>query len=111
MRSRDFLGEFEFMVLLAVIRLGEGAYGVPICAEIEQHTGREVAVSSVYASLERLEEKGLVSSFHGEPTVERGGRAKRFFQITSQGVGAVRQTQRALTSLWSGVPELERGTA
>ena len=110
MRSRSLLGEFELMVLLVVIRLGEQAYGVPICAEIEHRTGREAAVSSVYAALERLEEKGFVSSFHGEPSVERGGRAKRFFQVTCQGLGAARQTRQALTSLWTGLPKLERGT-
>lgn len=111
MRQRGFLGEFELMVLLAVIRLGDNAYGVPISGEIENRGGRDVAVSSVYAALERLEEKGLVSSFYGEPTLERGGRAKRFFQITSNGLGAVRQTQAALTNLWSGLPQLEGGKA
>ncbi len=110
MRRRAFLGEYELMVLLAVIRLGEQAYGVPICSEIETHCGREVAVSSVYAALERLEEKGLLTSYCGEPTEERGGRAKRFFNVTSRGFEVIRQTQRALKSLWKGLPELETGT-
>jgi PadR family transcriptional regulator, regulatory protein PadR len=111
MRQRDFLGEFELMVLLAVMRLGEQAYGVPICGEIEKRARRAVAVSSVYAALERLQEKAFVTSFYGEPTEQRGGRAKRFFQITSKGLTAARQTQLALTNLWAGLPGLERGTA
>lgn len=105
--GRSFLGEFELMVLLAVIRLGEQAYGVPICTEIENNIGREVVVSSVYAALERLQSKGLLTSFQGEPTEARGGRAKRFFEITKKGLVAVRQTRQALTRLWKGLPELE----
>jgi len=82
MRKRDYLGSFEVIVMLALIRLGDRAYGVPISLEITQRTGREVALGSVYAALERLEEKGLVSSELGEPTTERGGRAKRYFHVT-----------------------------
>src|SRR6204780_2295088 len=104
MRRRGYLGEFELMVLLALIRLGENAYGVPISREIEQRSGREVALGSVYAALERLEEKGLVASRLGDPTAERGGRAKRFFRITESGLRDVRQTQRALINLWKGLP-------
>ena len=100
------LGEFELMVLLALIRLEDEAYGVPIAREIEQCAGREAALGSVYAALERLESKGLVSSRLGDPTAERGGRAKRFFKVTIQGLGEARATQRALTSLWSGIPKL-----
>jgi DNA-binding PadR family transcriptional regulator len=98
------------MVLLALIRLGDDAYGVPISREIEERGGREVALGSVYAALERLEGKGLVSSRLGDPTAERGGRAKRYFQITADGLREVRATQRALTNLWKGLPELEGGT-
>jgi PadR family transcriptional regulator PadR len=111
MRARGHFGEWELMVILAVMRLGEDAYGVPICREIEEQTGREVAVGSVYATLERLQEKGFVSSELGEPTAERGGRAKRFFRITVTGVREVRKTQRALMNLWNGLLQLERGTA
>jgi PadR family transcriptional regulator, regulatory protein PadR len=82
---------------------------VPICREIEERTGREVAVGSVYATLERLEENGLVSSRLGEPTAERGGRAKKYFRVSSKGLKEVRQAQRVLTSLWKGLPQLERG--
>ena len=74
MTSRSYLGEFELMLLLAVIHLGEEAYGVPISQELEQHRGRNVSVGSVYAALERLEAKGLIASTLGDPTPERGAR-------------------------------------
>ena len=106
-----YLGEFELMVLLALIRLGDDAYGVPISREIEQRGGREVALGSVYAVLERLEGKGLVTSRLGDATAARGGRAKRYFRVTAQGLRKVRQTQRALVNLWRGLPELEGGRA
>jgi len=109
--SRELLGNFELMVLLALIRLGEDAYGVPISQAIEESTGRDVLVGSVYAALERLEEKGFVSSRVGEPTPERGGRAKRYFRITARGLRQVRETRRALIKLWQRIPELEGGTA
>jgi|SRR5436190_16249937 PadR family transcriptional regulator len=109
--SRELLGNFELMVLLALIRLGEDAYGVPISQAIEESTGRDVLVGSVYAALERLEEKGFVSSKVGEPTPERGGRAKRYFRITAKGLRQVRETRRALIKLWQRIPELEGGTA
>jgi len=111
MARGTYLGEFELMVLLALIRLEDQAYGVPISREIEKYSGREAALGSVYAALERMEEKGLVTSRLGDPTAERGGRAKRYFTITSRGLGDVRQTQRALTRLWSGLPQLAGGKA
>jgi PadR family transcriptional regulator, regulatory protein PadR len=111
MTRRDQLGNFELMVMLVLIRLGENAYGVPICEELEKRTDREVAVGSVYAALERLEEKGFVISELGEPTPERGGRAKRYFRVTGRGLKEVRDTQRSLVKLWHGLPELERGKA
>jgi DNA-binding PadR family transcriptional regulator len=110
MRKRDYLGSFELMVMLALIRLGENAYGVPISREIAERTGREVALGSVYDSLERLEEKGLVSSNLGAPTAERGGRAKRYFRVTAKGLREVRESQTALKKLWRGLPQLEGGT-
>ena len=108
---REFLGNFEMMVMLALIRLGEGAYGVPISEEIEKRTGRDVAMGGVYAALERLEEKGLATSWLGEATAERGGRAKRHFKVTSNGLREVRDTQQALVQLWKGLPELFGGRA
>ena len=106
-----YLRHFELMVLLALIRLGDDAYGVPICHEIEKQSGREAALGSVYAALERLEEKGLVTSRLGDSTAVRGGRAKRYFRVTAQGMRDVRQTQRALMNLWRGLPEPDRGLA
>ena len=111
MRSREFLGHFELMVLLALMRLGEEAYGVPITHEIEEHCGREVAVASVYAALQRLQAKGFVAARVGEPTAERGGKAKRYFQITGKGLREVRSAQRSLSGLWKGIPQLWRHTA
>jgi DNA-binding PadR family transcriptional regulator len=108
MPRRDFLSGFELIVLLALLRLrDEDAYGVPIVREIEERTRREVAVGSVYATLERLEEKGLVSSALGDSTPERGGRAKKYFHITALGLRQVRSTRRALESLWHRLPQLE----
>jgi PadR family transcriptional regulator PadR len=111
MRKREYLGNFELMVMLALIRLGENAYGVPISQELEDITGREVAVGSVYAALERLEDKGLVTSQLGEATPERGGRAKRYFRVSGKGLREVRDTRRSLVKLWKGIPELEGGKA
>lgn len=95
--------------MLSLMRLGDNAYGVPISREIEQQSGREVALGSVYATLERLEDKGLVASDLGESTPERGGRAKRYFHITERGLREVRATQRSLNRLWKGLPQLEGG--
>jgi PadR family transcriptional regulator PadR len=109
MRRREYLGNFELMVLLAVMRLGEDAYGVPISQEIEEQSGHEVAVASVYAALQRLEEKNLVSSRLGEATPERGGKAKKYFRLTTKGLRQVRSTRRTLTQLWDGLPQFQRG--
>jgi DNA-binding PadR family transcriptional regulator len=111
MTDRSYLGEFELMILLAVIHLGEQAYGVPISRELEVHRGRDVAVGSVYAALERLEGKGLVSSVLGDPTPERGGKAKRFFRITKEGLRQVHETRRVLTRLWQTLPQPKGGRA
>jgi PadR family transcriptional regulator PadR len=107
MTERGYLGEFELMILLAVIQLGEEAYGVPIARELEVHRGRDVSIGSVYAALERLEAKGLVSSSLGDPTPERGGKAKRYFRITSAGLRQVHETRRVLSKLWHALPELK----
>ena len=97
--------------MLALIRLGENAYGVSISREIEERGGRDVTLASVYATLDRLEDKGLVASELGEPTAERGGRAKRYFRITAKGLREVRASQRALKRLWRDLPQLEGKTA
>jgi DNA-binding PadR family transcriptional regulator len=109
--SRDLLTDLELMILLAVLRVGENAYGVTITREIEDTGGRSVAVAVVYATLDRLQERGLVTSSIGDPTPERGGKAKRFFQVTGKGIRQIKDTQRALTALWRGVPELKGGAA
>ena len=110
MRRRDYLGSFELMVLLTVMHLGEDAYGVPITGELEAETGHEVAIASVYAALQRLEDKGLVTSRFGDPTPERGGRAKKYFKVTGKGLREAKNTDRALTRLWRNIPQLEGGT-
>ena len=104
---KRYLGEMELMVLLAVVRLGDEAYGVPISKELLDLAGREVSLGSIYAALDRIEQKGFVTSSLGDPTPERGGRAKRYFRVTSTGVRALKMTRSALTNLWSGVPLLE----
>jgi PadR family transcriptional regulator, regulatory protein PadR len=109
--ARDYLTDFELMILLAILRVGDDAYGVPIAREIEETGGRTVVLGAVYAALDRLEENGLAASTVGDPTPERGGRAKRFFRVTPAGLKAVRQTQRALMNLWTGVPQLKGGRA
>lgn len=99
----EYLGEFEQMVLLALARLGEEAYGMSVRDEIEARTGREVAIGSVYSALDRLERQGLVRSWLGEPTPERGGRAKRHFALEPAGARALSAARVALDALWEGV--------
>jgi DNA-binding PadR family transcriptional regulator len=110
MARREFLGGFELLVLLAVIRTGDEAYGVPIADAIAESSGREVAQGSVYITLDRLERKGLVTSRTGDPTAERGGRAKTYFRVTSKGLREVRAARQTLMQLWDRVPQLEGGT-
>ena len=111
MARREFLGGFELLVLLALIRVREEAYGVPIARAIEESSGREVALGSVYVTLDRLERKGLVQSKLGEPTAIRGGRAKTYFSVTGKGIREARRAQRTLVTLWQDVPGLEGGRA
>ena len=110
MRRQQYLNTLELMIILALIHLGDDGYGVSIAQEIERRTSREVLLGSVYAALERLEKKGIVSSELGEATPERGGRAKMYFQVTAKGIREARQTQRALQSLWKQVPQLRGET-
>lgn len=107
MTERGYLGEFELMILLAVINLGDEAYGVPISRELEAQRGRDVSVGSVYAALDRLASKGLVASNLGDPTPERGGKAKRYFRVTKEGLRQVHETRRVLSKLWQALPELK----
>jgi PadR family transcriptional regulator, regulatory protein PadR len=111
MSKPHYLGEFELLVMLTIIRLDGDAYGVPISREIERQTGRSVAFGTVYATLERLQRKGLASSHLGEATPERGGRAKRYFRATATGLRTVRETKQSLIRLWQGLRDLEGGVA
>ncbi len=104
---RQLLTDFELMILLATLRTGDEAYGVQIAREIEAISGRRVLLGAAYAALDRLERNGLVSSTIGNPTSERGGRARRYFRVTPRGVRAVRDTREALIALWQGLPQLE----
>jgi PadR family transcriptional regulator PadR len=103
------LTDLEFMLVLAIMRLGDEAYGVQIARELEQTGGRTVLLASVYATLERLETMGMVRSSVGEPTAERGGKAKKYFRVTPAGISAAKDTRNAFVSLWRGVPELKGG--
>ncbi len=107
--ARGSLGEFEHLILLAVYRLGKDAYGVPVIREVEDRTGRSVTQAAAYLTLRRLEEKGFIKSKLGKPTAERGGRAKRYFEITRTGTAQLRDSRSALAKMWEGVsPELDR---
>jgi len=107
MPERSYLADLELMVLLVLVRLGDDAYGVLISKELLDLAGREVSLGSVYAALNRLEGKRFVISTLGDPTPERGGRAKRFFRVTPAGVRALKTTRTALINLWTGIPLLE----
>jgi PadR family transcriptional regulator, regulatory protein PadR len=104
------LGEFEHLVLLAVLRLGGEGYGMRVRREIERRTGREASAGAVYATLERLEEKGFVRSTVGDPIPERGGRARRTFQVTAAGTRALGEARRVIERMWEGLSP-ERGPA
>ena len=97
------LGPLEHIVILAVVRLKANAYGMTVRREIEQRTGRNISIGAVYATLERLESKGYISSFTGEPTAERGGRAKRHFRIEADGERALRASHEAIRKMTLGL--------
>jgi len=97
------MGEFETLVLLAVLRLDNSAYGMEVRAEIEKRTGRAVSYGAVYTALDRLERKGFLSHALGESRPERGGRARKYFRVETAGREALGATRRALTVMWTGV--------
>jgi DNA-binding PadR family transcriptional regulator len=101
--SDDYLGEFEHLVLLAVIRLGDDAYGVPIREEIEERAERPVTFGAVYATLRRLEAKGLIESRMSEPAAVPGGRARKLVDVTAEGLEAVRRSQARLGRMAAGL--------
>ena len=98
--ARADLGDIEHLVLLAILRLGPDAYGIPILDEVSARSGRDVSRATVYVALKRLEQKGLVSSRLGDSTPERGGRAKRFFKLKSSGLKALRDSREMFLGLW-----------
>ncbi len=110
MGKGDYLGEFEHIVLLALLRLRDNAYGVTIRQEIRKRTKREASIGSVYSTLSRMEQKGFVKSRVGEATEERGGRAKKYFVITAKGQEALTQTQTALSSMSFGLDPVLEGS-
>jgi len=101
-----YLGELEQIVLLAVLRLGDEAYAVPILEQIEAQTGRTLARGAIYTALERLETKGCLRSRLGDPLPERGGRARRYFTVTPAAVRALKQSRLALMRLWNGLESI-----
>lgn len=96
-------GEFEQIVLLAILRLEDRAYGVTIRRELAERTGRDASPGALYTTLDRLEDKGLVESRLGDPTAERGGRARRYYSVTTNGLCAVTAAQRAFRNLLEGL--------
>jgi DNA-binding PadR family transcriptional regulator len=109
MTRHDTLGEFEQAVLLAIIHLGHGAYGVTIRQEIEARASRGVAIGALYTSLDRLEQKGFVRSAMSDPTPERGGRSKRQFTIRPAGIAALRAAHERHSRMWAGLsPDFKR---
>lgn len=103
MAKRQTLGQMEHLVLLIVVRLGNDAYGMRISEELADRVGRDVSIGSVYAALDRLERRGYVTSRVGDPTPQRGGRAKRYFAAERRGVEALADSRELLTDLWDGL--------
>ncbi len=103
MTKGDYLGEFELVVLLALVRLNEPAYGMSIYDEILGATGRVVSIQAVYVTLRRLEKKGYVESRTGESVVERGGRARKHYSVRPAGLSALSQSRAMFDNLWAGV--------
>jgi len=102
-KSKAALGDFEQLVLLGVLRLGDEAYGAAIRQEIHARSARDVSINAVYTTLDRLETKGLVRSWTGEPTAQRGGRRRKFHALTPAGVTALKQAYRAFTAMADGL--------
>src|SRR5262245_3121622 len=104
--SDIYLGELEQIVLLAVLRLGDEAYAVPILDQIEKQTGRTIARGALYTALDRLEAKGCLRSRLGQPLAERGGRARRYFTVTPPAVRALKASRLSLLRLWDGLEQI-----
>jgi PadR family transcriptional regulator PadR len=105
----DNLGDFEQLVMLAVMRLDDEAYGTSIREELKARAEREVSPGAIFTTLERLESRGLVTSRYGEPTPERGGRSKRYYKLSTEGRRSLARSLRAVRRLMQGLePQLER---
>ena len=109
--SERLLTDFELMLLLAVLRVGEDAYGVTIARELEETGGRTTTLAAIYLALERMREGGLVRSRLGQKTPRRGGRAKKMWSVTGAGLRAIKRTRNAFVALWKGIPELKGARA
>ena len=107
--GRNVLGELEHLVLVAVLRLGDGAYGAAIIEEIEAHTARELSHAATYIALQRLESKGLLDGEEQSPEPGRGGRARRYFTLTNDGLERLRESASALFGMWQGLDPALRG--
>lgn len=101
--SRETIGAFEQLILLAILRLDEGAYGVPILAEIQRHSRRKILRPAVYVALRRLEEKGLVTSRSGEGGAARRGRPRKYFEVSGAGLTQLRESRETLLGMWEGL--------
>ena len=101
--KEKFLGEFEQIVLLACMQLGNNAYGASLRQLLHDEIRRDVAIGALYSTLERLEKKGMVTSKFGEATAERGGKPKRFFEVTAKGQTALKRAREAMNTLWQGI--------
>jgi DNA-binding PadR family transcriptional regulator len=101
--KEKFLGEFEQIVLLSILKLKDGAYGTAIRSLLAEVVNRDVTIGALYTTLERLEKKGQLRSFMGEATAERGGRAKKYFELTSKGHSALKRSKDVLTTMWQGL--------
>ena len=110
MSKQDNLGEFEQLTLLTVLRLGKNAYGAQIQKELENRAGRTTSVSAIYITLARLEKKGLVTSWLGEPTQVRGGKARRFFRVEPEAVAALEKARDRLLAMWDGLQTMPETT-
>ena len=103
MSKGSFLGEFEQIVLLAVTRLENEGYGLSIRREIEGRTGREVSIGAIYATLERLQNKGCLASWDGESSPVRGGRSRRHYRLLPEGAEALRRSRSMMDAMWDAV--------
>ena len=102
------LGEFQEIVMLSIMILDENAYGVSIQDDVSERTGRPISRGALHTALTRLEEKGLIKSAYGEPTAERGGRRKRYYQVSDKGLSALREIKALRQSMWHLIPDLSQ---